>query len=75
MSDPPAGPTDRQTHKRYLEYRERHGYFGKAEKLLTLAEYIPLEKELAELEAKGEDGRDDEEEARFAEVAKVLFRD
>ena len=75
MSDPPPSRTDRQAHKRYLEYRDRHGYFGKAEKLLTLEDYIPLEKELAELEAKGEDGRDDEEQVRFAELAKALFRD
>ena len=75
MSDAPASRTDPQAHKRYLEYRDRHSYFGKTEKLLTLAEYTPLEKELAELESKGEDGRDDEEEARFAELARVLFRD
>jgi hypothetical protein len=66
---------DRQAHKRYLEYRDRHSYFGKTEKVLTLAEYIPLEIELSELEIKGEDGRDDEEEARFAELARILFRD
>ena len=75
MSDPPPSRTDRQAHKRYLEYRDRHSYFGKSEKLLTLEEYSPLETELAALEAKGEDGRDDEEEARFSELAKWLFRD
>ena len=75
MSDAPSSRTDPQAHKRYLEYRDRHSYFGKSEKLLTLAEYTPLEKELGELEAKGEDGRDDEEEVRFAELARVLFRD
>jgi hypothetical protein len=77
MSDaaPPPSGTDRQAHKRYLEYRDRHGYFGKMEKILTLAEYIPAEAELAALEAKGEDARDDEEEVRFVELAKVLFRD
>jgi hypothetical protein len=75
MSDAPPSGTDRQVHKRYLEYRDRHAYFGKVERLLTLAEYIPLEIELAELESKGEDHRDDEEEARFAAVARILFRD
>ena len=75
MSDRPAGPTDPQAHKRYLEYRDRHSYFGKSERLLTLAEFVPMEKELAELDAKGEDGRDDEEEVRFAELARALFRD
>ena len=66
---------EQQAHKRYLEYRERHVYFGKSERLLTLAEYGPLEIELKALVAKGEDARDDEEEARFDELAKVLFRD
>jgi hypothetical protein len=75
MSDPPPSRTDRATHKRYLEYRDRHSYFGKSERLLTMEEYVPLEHELAELEAKGEDGRDDEEEVRFAALAKILFRD
>ena len=75
MSDAPPSGNDRQVHKRYLEYRDRHSYFGKVERLLTLAEYIPLEIELAELEIKGEDHRDDEEEARFAVVARILFRD
>jgi hypothetical protein len=75
MSDAPPSGTDRQAHKRYLEYRDRHAYFGKTERLLSFAEYVPLEAELAVLEAKGEDGRDDEEEARFAVVARVLFRD
>ena len=75
MSDAPPSGIDRQAHKRYLEYRDRHSYFGKVERLLTLAEYIPLEIELSALELKGEDHRDDEEEARFAIVARILFRD
>ena len=62
-------------HKRYLDYRERHVYFGKSEKLLPLAEFVPLDEEHAALEKKGEGGRDDEEEARFEEVARLLFRD
>lgn len=65
---------DPATHKRYLEYRDRHAYFGKSERLLSMAEYGPAETELAALEAKGE-SRDDEEEARFAVLARVLFRD
>ena len=73
MSDLPR--TDPQAHKRYLEYRDRHSYFGRAEKILKLADYVPLEKELADLEAKGEELRDDEEEARYTELARMLFRD
>ena len=74
MSDAPPSGIDRQSHKRYLEYRDRHSYFGKMERLLTFADYVPLETELSELELKG-DGRDDEEEVRFADLAKLLFRD
>ena len=65
---------DQQAHKRYLEYRERHAYFGKAERLLTLTEYTLLEPELTALDAKG-DTRDDDEEERFDVLAKLLFRD
>ncbi|MDB4945538.1 MAG: hypothetical protein JWP97_5072 [Labilithrix sp.] len=68
MADPKA-------HKRYLDYRERHVYFGRAERLLGMEEYITLDVELDALMAKGEDGRDDEEEQRFDELAKLLFRD
>ena len=75
MSAPPSGRPDPQAHKRYLEYRDRHSYFGKGEKILTLVEFLPLEKELAALETLGEDERDDEDEVRFGELAKALFRD
>lgn len=74
MSDLP-GPIDHQVHKRYLEYRERHSYFGRNEKILSLGDYAPLEKEFAVLAAKGEHGRDDEEEQRFETLARILFRD
>jgi hypothetical protein len=75
MSTPPSGRTDPATHKRYLEYRARHAYFGKQLPLLTLAEFCASEAEYAVLDAKGEDGRDDEESERHAELAKLLFRD
>lgn len=67
--------TDPKVHKRYLDYQERHAYFGKQQKPLTMAEFIPLDAEHGALDAKGEDGRDDEEEARFQEVCKALYRD
>jgi len=63
------------THKRFLDYRERHQYFGTRLKLLSMAEFEPLDKEYRELDAKGENGRDDEEEARYAELSHVLLRD
>ena len=76
-SQPPSARPDPTVHKRYLEYRDRHVYFGKSSvtKLLTMAEFIPLDAEHALLEAKGDDAHDDEEAARFEELAAVLFRD
>jgi hypothetical protein len=66
---------DRETHARYLEYRERHRYFGGSTKMLGAAEFEPLDREQRALDMKGEDARDDEEEARYVELSKVLFRD
>ena len=66
---------DAATHKRFLDYRERHGYFGKQRKLLSMAEFEPLDKEHRALDAKGEQGRDDEEQARFDELSRLLLRD
>jgi hypothetical protein len=74
-SAPPSGRTDPAVHKRYLEYRDKHVYFGKLTKQLTMAEFTALEPELLALEAKGEDARDDEEEARWEELARILFKD
>ena len=65
---------DHATHKRYLDYRERHHYFGAATPLLTREQFIAADTELRALDAKG-DARDDDEEARYEELAKVLFRD
>ena len=73
---PGSGRTDPAVHKRYLDYRERHAYFGnQLTKLLTMTEFVPLDAEHLALDAKGEDARDDEEAARFEEVAALLFRD
>lgn len=75
-ASPASRPTDQAVHKRYLDYRERHAYFGnQITKLLTMAEFVPLDAEHLALDAKGEDVRDDEESARFEEVAALLFRD
>ncbi len=74
-SAPPSGRTDPAVHKRYLEYRDKHVYFGKSTKQLAMAEFEALEVEFAALEAKGEDGRDDEEAERWEECARLLFRD
>jgi hypothetical protein len=66
---------DPATHKRFLDYRERHKYFGKRQKLLSMPEFETLDKEHRALDAKGEDGRDDEEEQRHAELSRLLLRD
>lgn len=66
---------DPTTHKRYLEYRERHVYFGATKPQLGRDAFLAADAEQRALEAKGEDGRTDEEEQRFVELCKVLFRD
>lgn len=66
---------DPATHKRYLDYRDRHGYFGRSTKLLSMSEFEPLDVEYRALDAKGERGRDDEEQARFEELGRILLRD
>lgn len=65
---------DPETHKRFLEYRDRHSYFGAASALLTREQFLAADAEQRALEAKGE-RRDDEEEARWAELSALLFRD
>ncbi|HEY2509298.1 MAG TPA: hypothetical protein VGI39_00450 [Polyangiaceae bacterium] len=71
-----SGGMTPEVHKRFLDYRERYGYFGnKAVPQLTADAFVDADAEHRALEAKGEDDRDDEEEQRFAELAKLLFRD
>lgn len=65
---------DPETHQRYLAYRDKHGYFGSTGRLLGRDEFLAADKEHRELDAKGE-RRDDEEEARWNELSKLLFRD
>jgi hypothetical protein len=69
------GPVvDRDTHQRFLDYRERHAYFGGTAALLTREQFLVADAEQRELDAKGEK-RDDDEEARYNELSKLLFRD
>jgi len=65
---------DPETHKRFLDYRDRHSYFGGTSRVLSREEFLAADAEQRELEAKG-DRRDDDEEARWAELSKLLFRD
>ena len=65
---------DARTHKRYLDYRDRHGYFGGTKRMLSGEEFAALDREHADLLAK-EGRRDDEEELRFEELCRLLLRD
>lgn len=69
-----TAPVDPETHKRFLDYRDRHGYFGGTTALLTREQFVAADAEQRQLEAKGEE-RDDEEEARWVELSKLLYRD
>jgi hypothetical protein len=65
---------DRETHARYLDYREKHQYFGGKKPMLNMADFETADKEFGELDAKG-DKREDEEEVRYEELATLLHRD
>jgi hypothetical protein len=65
---------DPASHKRYLDYRERHAYFGRRLALMTMAEFVAAEKEYQELAARAAE-RDDDDEARFALLERLLLRD
>jgi hypothetical protein len=67
---------DTRAHHRFLEYRERFGYFAKEanSRLLDYEQFVTADAEQRSLETKG-DARDDEEEARYAELNRLLFRD
>ena len=49
-SPPPSGRTDPAAHKRYLEYRDKHGYFGKMTPQLSMADFEALEAEFVVLD-------------------------
>jgi hypothetical protein len=67
---------DPGVHKRFLDYRDSYVYFGKeaGRPALTMEEFTTADAEQRELDGKG-NARDDEEEARFAELCRLLFRD
>ena len=67
---------DPKVHSRFLDYRERYIYFAKGVKApqLSADEFVVADAEYRALEAK-KDARDDEEEARLEELARLLFRD
>jgi hypothetical protein len=67
---------DPKVHSRFLEYRERYIYFAKGVKApqLSASEFTAADAEYRTLQAKGE-AREDEEEVRLEELARLLFRD
>jgi hypothetical protein len=65
---------DRRVHQRYLDYRDRHVYFGWRKPLLGAEDYVRLDAELEALTAQGEE-RDDEDEERYAALMHVLLMD
>jgi hypothetical protein len=68
-------PMDQATHNRFLDYREAFIYFGRrGMKQMSGEEFTVADAEHRALTAKG-DARDDEDEARLAELARILFRD
>ena len=64
---------DPATHKRYLDYRQKHEYFGRQLRMLAMDEFAALDAEHRVLDAK--EARDDEEEARWEELSQLLLRD
>jgi hypothetical protein len=66
---------DPNTHKRYLDYRDRHAYFGKRLELLSMADFAEADREYRVLDEKGEEALDDEQRARFVELGRLLLCD
>jgi hypothetical protein len=65
---------DPHVHKRYLDYRELFIYFGRKITILSAEEFAPADAEYRALEVKRK-LRTAAEEARFSELANLLFRD
>ncbi len=65
---------DSATHRRYLDYRELFVYFGRKIPILRPEEFAPADAEHRALGAKGKK-RSEAEEARFRQLARLLFRD
>jgi hypothetical protein len=69
---------NRALHKRYIDYREKHVYFGHPEghqtPVLSPEAFAEADAELHALKAKGKD-RTSAEEKRFLMLEKLLFFD
>ncbi len=62
-----------EKHRQYLDYLAQHEYFGRRLQKLGMAEFEAFDREYQELASRTT--RDDEQEARFDELAKLLLRD
>jgi hypothetical protein len=58
-------------HKRFIDYRELHQYFGAKSQPMPWDSFHLLDNEFRELENRK---RDDEEEVRFEELGMLLHR-
>lgn len=67
---------DRDTHRRFLQYRESFPYWNSpSTKMLGRDEFIALDAELRELDEKGKDHWDATDIRRVAVLRKKLLRD
>jgi hypothetical protein len=58
-------------HKRFLDYRDLHQYFGAKKPPMPYLEFQKLDAEYRDLSQRA---RDDEEEVRLEELAQLLHR-
>jgi hypothetical protein len=68
---------DPKTHRRFLDYRERHAYFGRDDlkKPLTMQEFAAFDAEYAALVARPRAELGQAGSERLAELMRVLLRD
>lgn len=67
---------DRETHRRFLQYREAFPYWNsQSTPMLTRDEFIALDTELRELDARGRDSWTGEDARRVGALKRRLLRD
>lgn len=71
---------DPKVHRRFLDYKDLYEYFGVGKvhekpPAFSLEDFAALDGEYVALFHKGEENRDDEEQARFQELSSLLLRD
>lgn len=69
-------PMDRETHRRFLQYREAFPYWNApSAKMLSREEFITLDAELVALEARGRDSWSGDDARRAGALKRRLLRD